>query len=167
VTGARRGEEIKVWDVRARAVAYSMATGNNAVVTLAWDSTRNALYATTECTYTDRTGNPHSYRRAKIPEPQTESKPVVPASSEEAGGASIVVEDANMDDEDEWVDEDEDEDEDGNGLAVDCYAAFRSAIEEESQDDYNGNGHRWPKRAEHAEDYFGHTFDAGENRICE
>ncbi|KIJ14224.1 hypothetical protein PAXINDRAFT_116270 [Paxillus involutus ATCC 200175] len=140
VTGARRGEEIKVWDVRARAVAYSMATGNNAVVTLAWDSTRNALYATTECTYTDRTGNPHSYRRAKIPEPQTESKPVVPASSEEAGGASIVVEDANMDDEDD-------------------------AIEEESQDDYNGNGHRWPKRAEHAEDYFGHTFDAGENRI--
>lgn len=46
---------------------YELATGNNAVVDLSWDSVHNALYAATECNYIDRIGNHHDYRRAKIP----------------------------------------------------------------------------------------------------
>ncbi|KAG8708518.1 hypothetical protein FRC08_018856 [Ceratobasidium sp. 394] len=65
-TGTGRAEQIKMWDVRARAPVYELATGNNRVQSLAWDSTRNCLYAATECRYRDRMGYRHDYRRAKI-----------------------------------------------------------------------------------------------------
>ncbi|KAG9082198.1 hypothetical protein FRC06_005172 [Ceratobasidium sp. 370] len=65
-TGTGRAEQIKMWDVRARTTVYELATGNNRVVSLAWDSTRNYLYAATECIYQDRMGYRHDYRRAKI-----------------------------------------------------------------------------------------------------
>jgi hypothetical protein len=65
-TGAEKRESIKLWDVRARSAVYELATGNNAVVGMVWDSTRSALYAATECNYMDRLGRHHDYRRAKI-----------------------------------------------------------------------------------------------------
>ncbi|EPQ52734.1 hypothetical protein GLOTRDRAFT_140371 [Gloeophyllum trabeum ATCC 11539] len=70
ITGALKQEEIKVWDVRARAAVYELATGNNGVTSLAWDSQRSALYAATECNYVDRLGYHHDYRPAKLPKRQ-------------------------------------------------------------------------------------------------
>ncbi|KAG8682205.1 hypothetical protein FRC08_015126 [Ceratobasidium sp. 394] len=58
-TGTSQAEQIKMWDVRARAPVYELATGNNQVKSLAWDSARNCLYAATKCGY--RKGA--SYRR--------------------------------------------------------------------------------------------------------
>ncbi|CAE6519833.1 unnamed protein product [Rhizoctonia solani] len=69
-TGTGRGEQIKVWDVRARACVYELATGNNAVQSVAWDGQNNCLYAATECRYMDRLGYHHDYRYAKIPNNQ-------------------------------------------------------------------------------------------------
>ena len=66
-TGGDRSQSIKTWDVRARAMVYELATGNNAVRALSWDEKRNALYAATECDYMDRLGYYHGYRRARIP----------------------------------------------------------------------------------------------------
>lgn len=56
-----------MWDVRACATVYELATGNNQVASLAWDATRNTLFAATECLYRDRQGYRHSYRPAKMP----------------------------------------------------------------------------------------------------
>ena len=56
-----------MWDVRARCTVYELATGNNNVSALAWDSGRSTLYASTECTYIDRMGYNHDYRRARVP----------------------------------------------------------------------------------------------------
>ena len=56
-----------MWDIRAKEAVYELATGNNAVVSMAWDSRRSALYAATECHYMDRMGLNHGYRAARIP----------------------------------------------------------------------------------------------------
>ncbi|CAE7182037.1 unnamed protein product [Rhizoctonia solani] len=69
-TGTHKGEQIKVWDVRARACVYELATGNNAVQSLAWDAKNNCLYAATECEHMDRLGYNYDYRYAKIPKSQ-------------------------------------------------------------------------------------------------
>lgn len=66
-TGGRATQQIKMWDVRARCVVYELATGNNDVSALAWDSGRSTLWAATECLYIDRMGYNHDYRRAKAP----------------------------------------------------------------------------------------------------
>ncbi|KDQ56993.1 hypothetical protein JAAARDRAFT_194182 [Jaapia argillacea MUCL 33604] len=127
-SGCEEKEQIKVWDVRARTIVYELATGNNSVSALAWDSERSSLYAATECQYMDRMGNHYDYRRAKIPKasddvPTEESTPIELNFGEDG--------------------DDDDEDE----------------------DDYDDDERCWPKRAWHAENYFGHTFDAGEHRI--
>jgi hypothetical protein len=124
-------------------VKYELSTGNNSVENLAWDPTRNALYATTECKYIDRMGNHHGYRKAKVRKvPKSKSKPKGEEDDE------IVVEEEGADN-GEWVDEDEDEDGDGD---------------EDDQDDGENN---WPERAYHSEDYFGYMFDAADHRVCE
>ncbi|KAG8719134.1 hypothetical protein FRC09_011581 [Ceratobasidium sp. 395] len=64
-TGTGQAEQIKMWDVRARTIVYELATGNNRVNSLAWDSNRNCLYAATECSYQDRMGYRHDYRRSR------------------------------------------------------------------------------------------------------
>ncbi|CAE6413050.1 unnamed protein product [Rhizoctonia solani] len=69
-TGTHKGEQIKVWDVRARACVYELSTGNNSVQSLAWDAQNNCLYAATECQHMDRLGYHHDYRYAKIPKSQ-------------------------------------------------------------------------------------------------
>ncbi|KAG9082197.1 hypothetical protein FRC06_005171 [Ceratobasidium sp. 370] len=60
-----KAEQIKMWDVRARTPVYELATGNNQVESLAWDSDRNCLYAATECSYQDRLGYRRGYRGAR------------------------------------------------------------------------------------------------------
>jgi hypothetical protein len=59
-----------VWDVRARACVYELATGNNAVVSMVWDSGRSTLYAATQCNHVDRLGDHHDYRKARRPKEQ-------------------------------------------------------------------------------------------------
>ncbi|KIJ66737.1 hypothetical protein HYDPIDRAFT_26162 [Hydnomerulius pinastri MD-312] len=154
-TGSEKAQNIKLWDVRARAVVYELATGNNAVISMVWDDTRNALYAATECEYLTSYMSHESYnkdyRRATIPKWQTEKVPTILKSSTREAGPSGVNRDAAEDptgDDTDWVDED------------DSYDG------EEDEDDFEyGGGRRWPKQAEHAEDYFGHTFDASQHRV--
>ena len=74
-----------MWDIRARTAVYELATGNNAVVALAWDSARTSLYAATECRYVDRMGSHHDYRKAEIPKPQ-KAQSGEGAGDDEGGG---------------------------------------------------------------------------------
>ena len=116
-----------MWDIRARTAIYELATGNNAVVALAWDDACNSLYAATECRYVDRMGSHHDYRRAVIPKRRTE------VTEEEVNGEGA-------DDIDEG--------------------------DEDNKDNKASFGKKWPKKACHSEDYFGHTFDAAGHRLC-
>ncbi|KAJ7510942.1 hypothetical protein B0H11DRAFT_1035607 [Mycena galericulata] len=121
-TGAEQDEVIRLWDVRAPKLVYELSTGNTEVTGLAWDSARSVLYASTNCSYMDRSGYTTGYRKANIP------KPSPPGSGTENG---------------------EDEDDELSGY-----------------EDYGDYERRcWPRKAAHAEDYFGHLFDAGEHRI--
>ena len=54
--GTHKTQSIKVWDPRAKKLVYELATGNNAVHSLAWDAPRATLYAATECDAMDRMG---------------------------------------------------------------------------------------------------------------
>ncbi|CUA72580.1 hypothetical protein RSOLAG22IIIB_10136 [Rhizoctonia solani] len=60
-SGSTQKEQIRLFDIRARCCVYELSTGNNAVRSLAWDSTRNALYAATECSHKDWMGFRHNY----------------------------------------------------------------------------------------------------------
>ena len=64
--GTHKTQSIKVWDPRAKKLVYELATGNNAVHSLAWDAPRATLYAVTECDAMDRMGYRHDYRQARI-----------------------------------------------------------------------------------------------------
>ena len=81
-TGSARHEEIRLWDLRARKAVYDLASGNNAVNSLAWDAEHNVLYAATECAYVDRLGYNHGYREAKISR-QQELDPSASGNEEE------------------------------------------------------------------------------------
>jgi hypothetical protein len=59
-TSGRGEEAIRLWDIRAKAPIYDLATGNNAVVSMVWNNDRNELFAATEWEHTD-------YARARIP----------------------------------------------------------------------------------------------------
>ncbi|KAG9094810.1 hypothetical protein FS749_011777 [Ceratobasidium sp. UAMH 11750] len=89
-SGTDKAEQIKMWDVRAHTPVYELATGNNRVQSLAWDPTRNHLYAATECRYYDWMGYHHEYRYAR------------------RGVREAPVRDE--DDEDGWVDDDDEDD---------------------------------------------------------
>ncbi|OCH84733.1 WD40 repeat-like protein [Obba rivulosa] len=93
-TGGSKTERIQLWDIRARRFVYELATGNNAVVSMAWDESRSTLLAATECEYMDRLGRHHDYRRAKLPSWEKD-----PRSSN------------GSDDEDEDMDQEDDDDE--------------------------------------------------------
>ncbi|CUA78566.1 hypothetical protein RSOLAG22IIIB_13238 [Rhizoctonia solani] len=60
-SGSTQQEQIRLFDIRARCCVYELSTGNNAVRSLAWNSTRNALYAATECSHKDWMGFRHNY----------------------------------------------------------------------------------------------------------
>lgn len=65
--GTEKCEAIKTYDIRTRSIIYELSTGNNAVSALAWDASRNVLYAGTECNYVDRMGYHHEYRKIQHP----------------------------------------------------------------------------------------------------
>jgi len=65
--GGTRSQQVKCWDVRARLPVYELATGNNDVMSLAWDAPRHTLYAQTECEFIDHTGGHHEYRKFRGP----------------------------------------------------------------------------------------------------
>ncbi|KAH7332735.1 hypothetical protein B0J17DRAFT_771518 [Rhizoctonia solani] len=71
-TGTDDREQIKVWDVRASACMYELATGNNIVNSLSWDSKHNSLYAYTSCGHKSRS---YAYREANIPQRKRTSHP--------------------------------------------------------------------------------------------
>jgi hypothetical protein len=85
-TGSEKSEIIKLWDVRARSAIYELATGNNMVVSMTWDSAHSSLYAATECNYIDRLGHNHGYRRAKMPKPSSLTHDNVDGEDEESDG---------------------------------------------------------------------------------
>jgi hypothetical protein len=126
-----------MWDIRARSSVYELATGNNAVVDMVWDSERNTLYAATKCNYVDRLGYHHDYRTAKLPKWQKA------AEAREKGATDGNDDDIDMNESEDKGDDDDDEDDDG------------------------GDGRCWPQHAHHSEDYFGHMFDAGDHSLCE
>ncbi|EPT01366.1 hypothetical protein FOMPIDRAFT_1120657 [Fomitopsis schrenkii] len=95
-TGGEKSEQIKMWDVRGRKTVYELATGNNKVVSMAWDPKRSALYAATECIYMGRMGSHHDYRKARIPR-WAHRQPMVDSDAAEEG-------------EDEEDDDDDDDD---------------------------------------------------------
>ncbi|KAI0057359.1 hypothetical protein BV25DRAFT_1831186 [Artomyces pyxidatus] len=80
--GGTKSEQIKVWDVRAKAPVYELSTGNNIVHALTWDAPRQTLYAATECSYMDRLGYYHGYRSAEF-EPSSGSGSRTPDSDDE------------------------------------------------------------------------------------
>lgn len=90
-----------MWDIRAREAVYELATGNNAVVSMAWDARHSALYAATECRYMDSMGLNHGYRAARIPRWADE----FPEDNEDGDGD-------NEDGEDLGDEEDEEEEDD-------------------------------------------------------
>lgn len=53
------------WDLRAKKVVYELATGNNGVISMAWDSLNTTLYAATTCDYMDGRGYHYGYRPLK------------------------------------------------------------------------------------------------------
>ncbi|CDO74488.1 hypothetical protein BN946_scf184979.g43 [Trametes cinnabarina] len=66
-TGAERKEQINVWDIRGRNMLYELSTGNNAVVSMAWDPKRSSLFVATENRRVNRMGERHGYRKARVP----------------------------------------------------------------------------------------------------
>lgn len=88
-----------MWDIRAQTAVYELATGNNAVTSMVWDSKRNSLYAATECNYIDRNGIHYEYRKAKIPKTSVQKSKGL---NVEVGG------------DDEEADDDDDDDDDDN-----------------------------------------------------
>jgi hypothetical protein len=60
-TGNDKEEAIKLWDLRANAPVYELATGNNAVIGMAWDDEADTLSAITECCHEGS-----EYRAAKF-----------------------------------------------------------------------------------------------------
>nr|VWP01139.1 Ubiquitin ligase complex F-box protein GRR1, putative [Ganoderma boninense] len=59
-TGGERTQQIKMWDIRARACVYELSTGNNGVSFMLWDDKRTTLLAASERGYP-------KYRKASIP----------------------------------------------------------------------------------------------------
>jgi hypothetical protein len=126
-----------LWDIRARGSVYELATGNNAVVDMVWDSERNVLYAATECKYIDRLGSHYDYRTAKLPKWQKAAEARETPATDEYGN------DIDMDESEDKSEGDDEDDEDDD--------------EERC----------WPEHAHHIEGYFGYMFDAGDHTLCE
>ncbi|EAU85664.1 hypothetical protein CC1G_10936 [Coprinopsis cinerea okayama7 len=98
--GGGKEECIKLWDLRSRTPVYELATGNNAVMGLAWDDQHDQLFAITSCSYMDRMGERYGYRRAKIPK-----------GFRETGNTTLAsVEDEDMEDDDDDLEDDNSDD---------------------------------------------------------
>ena len=98
-TATNQTQDIKLWDIRSRALVYDLATGNNTVEAMIWDHASNVLYAASDCPNVDRNGYHMNYRYAKIPR------------TEVGKNEQNLAPEANMDeDEDAWEDIEEDDD---------------------------------------------------------
>ncbi|KAI0058829.1 hypothetical protein BV25DRAFT_1918939 [Artomyces pyxidatus] len=95
IIGGSNTQQVKVWDVRAKAALYELSTGNNDVDVLAWDARRQTLYAATQCQYVDSNGSV-GYRRGKFP---NTGRPW----SEQDGGEDL----GDDEDDEDWEDEEE------------------------------------------------------------
>ena len=95
-----------MWDPRAKAIIYELATGNNSVVSMVWDEPRLTLFAATECTYMDRLGHLHEYRRAKIPKKKKKDKYHIDGSLKSGVSGMDVDGEEIGDDGDDYVDDD-------------------------------------------------------------
>ncbi|KAH7884608.1 hypothetical protein F5I97DRAFT_1929460 [Phlebopus sp. FC_14] len=91
------------------------------------------------CTYMDRLGYYRGYRKAKVPKHGRRN------NDDECDAIAQQIRNSGEDDDMHIYDEDNDS-------------------EEEDHDD---DDRRWPKTAEHAENYFGYIFDASQHRLCE
>ncbi|KAK4701279.1 RNA-dependent RNA polymerase, partial [Phenoliferia sp. Uapishka_3] len=104
--GGTKTEQISAFDARVPGTAlYSLATGNNAVQAIAWQTSTNSLWAATECSYMDRMGGHHDYRKAKrskAERPSTQVNMDLDSDEEEYS-----------DKDDEYDDEFDDKDDDG------------------------------------------------------
>lgn len=114
---------------------------------MVWDSTHNALFASTECNYFDSFGRNHGYRRAKIPAVSRKG------SGRLADSETVVSDDRGVARASGSQDSD---DEDGSDDPSD---------DDDDHDDYEDRC--WPIEAFFAEDYFGYVYDAGRHKICE
>ncbi|PIL35408.1 hypothetical protein GSI_02134 [Ganoderma sinense ZZ0214-1] len=176
-TGGERTQQIKMWDIRARACVYELSTGNNGVTSMLWDDKHTTLLAASERGYP-------KYRKARIPRWATwwaieksmkeyeklSQEPGVSTDEERTAGEAASAtnvpadEDVKMEDsetiednESDWEDEEsEDEDsEDGTeDSKEDDYENPKDIDEEYSSDK------RWPQQAYHDERFFGYAFDA-------
>ncbi|KAF7796459.1 hypothetical protein EIP86_007636 [Pleurotus ostreatoroseus] len=65
-------DKISLYDLRAEKVVYDLATGNNEVTSLAWETCNSSLYASTLCPYVDDQGYRYrsQYRPYKPPKPR-------------------------------------------------------------------------------------------------
>ncbi|VDC05495.1 unnamed protein product [Peniophora sp. CBMAI 1063] len=68
IIGGSKSQQIKIWDASARAPLYELSTGNNTVEALAWDGSRNQLFAATSCEYLGHYGTAFDYRQARFGE---------------------------------------------------------------------------------------------------
>ena len=172
-----------MWDVRARACVYELSTGNNGVVSMLWDDKHDTLMAATE-----RGFSGSKYRKARIPRWATwwaieksmkeyqnlslasnASTAEHQASGEamDTTGTVSVSGDIEMEDTEEIEDnesdwEDEDEDEDGEDEDKNAHEDIPNDVDEGYSRDK-----RWPERAYHNERFFGFTFDAYDDALCE
>jgi WD40 repeat protein len=155
-TGGIRSQAIRVWDPRvgSRSVLYKLATGNNVVNALAWDSKWSTLYAATECESMDRLGFTHGYRSAKIRHEEEAKDGRVVQGAEGAAAAATTsgppgasgVKEVKMD----GGGEDDSDDEDNNG--------------EDDSDEFDEEK-CWPEKSFHNEQHFGYAFDCGDHRL--
>ncbi|KAI1796986.1 hypothetical protein LXA43DRAFT_1147450 [Ganoderma leucocontextum] len=177
-TGGERTQQVKMWDVRARACVYELSTGNNGVVSMLWDDRHATLMAATE-----RTSYGNKYRKAQIPRWATwwaieqsmkdyqklSQAPDASTAGDQTSGEvmdtasppvpdEIKVEDTEVAEghESDWEDDDEEEDdESGDEDAEEDDCENSNDIDEEYSKEK-----RWPERSYHNERFFGFGFDA-------
>ncbi|KAM5537194.1 hypothetical protein V8D89_009127 [Ganoderma adspersum] len=184
-TGGERTQQIKMWDIRARACVYEFSAGNNGVTSMLWDDKHTTLFAATERGFAYGTSSGTKYRKARIPRWATwlaieksmkeyQKLSQIPSAStagEQTSDEAITTtstltdEDVRVEDseivnenESDWEDDGDDEDEDSEGEnenAQEDDYENPKDIDEEYSSDL-----RWPERSYHNERFFGYAFDA-------
>ncbi|KAI0040948.1 hypothetical protein FA95DRAFT_792933 [Auriscalpium vulgare] len=166
IIGGTGSQQVKVWDVRARAPLYELSTGNNVVNALAWDRKRQTLYAATDCPWMDRIGYHHGYRPARFrtEEQENQARDAKRKKREEARKKrreerlkEPVKEPDDSDDEGNWEDEQDSDD--------DSYSDSYSESESEESEGDPEDRRCWPEDAWHFETSFGHPLDCGYPRM--
>ncbi|KAF9524850.1 hypothetical protein CPB83DRAFT_838602 [Crepidotus variabilis] len=83
-TSTATSEDIKLWDIRSRALVYELATSNNTVNGLAWEQFANSLYAATSFLHSNVDNDYFlNHRPAKFPKQRSESNGATEDDSED------------------------------------------------------------------------------------